>query len=191
MREFHKPVRRPGDFLESLVGAGDPSESLAHDSAAALLHRVRAAADPQLAERIVGYAAEHGVDDVAELWAGRPADSLPGALWRVYSLRHIVAGDAEHAGLLHRAGQPLASDVDAAVAGAPHLPAPDDVVRVADEVLAGAFVGDFAAALDRAAAFCRVQAAGAESLGELSDGYARYAEELGRAAQLWRAGKLS
>lgn len=191
MREFHKPVRRPGDFLETLVGDGDPSEQLAHDSAAALLHRIKAADDPSLAHRIVEYARQHGIDDVAELWADSPATSLPGALWRIYSLRHSVARDPQHASYLYRQGQGSAAAADAAVAGAPWLPTPEDLVHVADEILAGAFTGDFSMALERAAAFCRVQAAGATAIEEPAGPYTRYAEELTLAANRWRAGKLS
>lgn len=39
-------------------------------------------------------------------------------------------------------------------------PGPDEVQRVADEILRGVFAGDFAVALERAAAFCHVVSSG-------------------------------
>ena len=76
---------------------------------------------------------------------------------------------------------------------------------VADAVLSGVYAGDLAVALERAAAFCQVLATGAafdaDHLDELDPTGAvrltrgaaslvRTAEELGRAAALWRADKL-
>jgi hypothetical protein len=46
---------------------------------------------------------------------------------------------------------------------------PDEITDLADEILRGVFVGDFSIALDRAAAFCRVSAAGATSIADDSD----------------------
>lgn len=193
MREFHKPVHRPGEFLEALVGSGDPSESFAEDSAAALLHRVHESADPALAERIVAYAEEHGIDDVAELWANSSADSLPGALWRVYLIRHVVASDVDRAGRQFRAGLERVDDEPVPAGDAP---LPDEVLALANDILRGAFTGDFAVALERAAAFGRVQAAGAVALGGADEeraakAYAEFAGDLLRAARQWRAGSLA
>lgn len=194
MREFHRPVRRPSEVLESLVAAGDPADSLAHDSAAALLHRVRAAEDPSLAQRIVDYANEHGIDDVAELWADSAPDTLPGAMWRIHLLRHVVASDPARAGLQYRLGLESASPADEAVAGAPHSPSPEDVLALADDILRGAFTGDFAVALERAAAFCRIQAAGAAALdpddAPAAAAHQGFACDLTSAAARWRAGTL-
>ena len=52
------------------------------------------------------------------------------------------------------------------IAGAPVPAIPDELVAVIDTILRGAFTGDFAVALDRAAAFCRVQASGATHLAD-------------------------
>ncbi len=178
------------------MASGDASESLAGDSAAAFLHRVRQTPDPDMAERIIAYADEHGVDDVAELWAEAPAVSLPGALWRIHLLRHVVASDPRRAGLQFREGVALASDADAAVAGAPHTPSPEEIRELANTILSGAFTGDFAVALARAAAFCRIQAEGAQELGgedeqRAARAYAAFAAELTQAAAQWRAGSLT
>lgn len=196
MREFHKPVRRPSEFLEALVPSGDPSESLAHNSAAAFLRRVRASDDPALASRIVEYAQVHGVDDVAELWSEAAADTLPGAMWRLYLLRHVVASDGKLAGLRFRQGVGASSERDIVVAGAPDAPSPDEVVELANTIFRGAFAGDFAVALHRAAAFSRIQSAGAADLGSdeerrASERFAAFAQELERAASLWLRGRLN
>jgi hypothetical protein len=51
-------------------------------------------------------------------------------------------------------------------AGAVIPTGPDEITVLADEILRGLFTGDFAVALERAAAFCRVTAAGATSLAD-------------------------
>ncbi|MDO5677351.1 MAG: hypothetical protein Q4G35_07565 [Propionibacteriaceae bacterium] len=199
MREFHKPVRRPGDFIESLRGEGDPAElgGLAHDTAAALLHRVRSAPDPQIVEKLIAYADEHGVDDVAELWADAPMESLPGALWRLYLVRHTVAENPEQAGRIFARGAEV-DGVNQAIAGSPHAPTPAEVVELANQILRGAFTGDFAVALERASAFSRVMSAGASELATADDGlprravaYAALAQEFTAQAALWRLGQLT
>ena len=73
-----------------------------------------------------------------------------------------------------------------------------------DAVLTSAFDGDFAVALERAAAFCRVVAAGRAHLADdctdedeatrqtrLADGNLRMAQELEHAALLWRQNDLT
>jgi hypothetical protein len=67
------------------------------------------------------------------------------------------------------------------VAGAPSPTGPQEIVELADQILRGVFDGDFALALDRAAAFCRVAAAGTTSLADDSDGV-----ESDRAAEFTR-----
>jgi hypothetical protein len=52
------------------------------------------------------------------------------------------------------------------VAGAPTPAGPGEIDELADRILRGLFEGDFAIALDRAAAFCRVAAAGASSIAD-------------------------
>src|SRR5690606_41273056 len=63
---------------------------------------------------------------------------------------------------------------DSVGAGAPIPAGPAELVALIDTILRGAFTGDFAVALDRAAAFCRVQASGSTHLAER--GRARSAE---------------
>ncbi len=56
-------------------------------------------------------------------------------------------------------GEPVATTASA-IAGVDQAPSEDDIVRLADSILSGAFVGDFAVALERAAAFTDVVALG-------------------------------
>lgn len=202
-RPFHKPVRRPSDVIDTYVGSGDPAEitAAAHDTAAALLHRVRECRDPEAAERVIAYADAHGIDDVAELWASSDPVTLPGALWRLYLIRHTVAADPAEAAYLFGRGLSL-SEVDRAIVGAAEAPTPEEMTRLANEILRGAFEGDFALALERAAAFCRVMSLGSADLvspdettrsarGEeaRSARYSAMADELTSFARVWRAAR--
>jgi hypothetical protein len=94
--------------------------------------------------------------------------------------------------------------VHEAVAGVAEPPGPQEVRELADAVLAGAFSGDLAVALERAGAFCRVVATGwaliadrdpehhaAHRLTKRAADLARTGADLGNAAQLWRQGALS
>lgn len=197
MSGFHKPVHRPGDVLELWQGAGDPAElsQLSSDTASALLHRVKRSTDPDIVERVISYADHHGIDDVAELWSSSEPTTLPGAMWRLYLLRHVVREDAQRVGYYFKRGLEV-SGSDQAVAGANDAPTPDDVVRVATTILTGAFTGDFAVTLERAAAFCRILATGAaqansaETRTPQAVEYRDMADEMLLAARLWRTGKL-
>lgn len=179
MRKFHKPVKRPSEFLENLAGSGDPAASLAHSSAAALLHRTRTSDDPDLADRIVCYAAEHGIDDVAELWASAGERTLPRALWQIYLLRHLIAQDPVSAARRFEANAGIVGE----------SVGPEEILEIADDILRGVFTGDFAMALDMAGAFCLIQAADEDCPHRLS--FQEGAVELPQAAELWRKGKLN
>lgn len=203
MPDFHKPVRRPGDVIETLIGGGDPAEDseLAHDSAAALLGRVRGASDPALVDRVIAYADEHGIDDVAELWAVAPAETLPGAMWRIYLLRHTVVTDPDGIGYQFRRGLEVEGGPNRAIAGSSFAPTPQEVADLSTTILRGAFTGDFAVALERGSAFARVMWAGLEELAngdqersadhrKQAAGFATMADHLHAAAKLWREGQL-
>lgn len=159
-----------------------------------LLRAGRAAKDPALTERLVALVDEVGLTTLADLWAERPARSLPGALWRLYVLREWIRLSSGQVAREYGFGVGF-TDVDHAVAGV-DPPGLEEVRLAADEILRGAFTGDFAVALERAAAFCRVVVAGrayaTEGL-EAAIGAARLrdlAEDLTACARLWRAGKL-
>ena len=191
----HRPVVRDPGVLETLDEGSDPIEALhaAHESAAALLGAGRTANDPAVTERLLTLVDEIGLSTVADLWAARPARSLPGALWRLYVLREWVTSDPDRvareyaAGLQSAEPDPTLADVES--------PGPDEVRRVADEILRGVFTGDFAVALERAAAFSRVVAAGRANVAHGTvpaprAGLEQDAHDLAACARLWRTGNL-
>lgn len=206
--QHHRPVRRPSVAFDNLVGAHDPAEEtrVAHATASALLARVRADESGVSADRLVAFTDEHGIDEIAELWSKAPARTLPGALWRLYLLQLAIHSDPQTSALLYERGRVELPSVDAAIAGAPVPASPDELVALVDTILRGAFRGDFAVALERAAAFCRVQASGATHTADdyeptepsrASDLTTRalrlssYAQDLSAAGVLWRSGALA
>lgn len=206
--EFSKPVFRPSDTFDRLFESEDPAEvsRAAHTTAATLLARVRDEEDPLVVDRLIGFASEHGIDDIAQLWARSPAKSLPGALWRLYLVQLAIHGDPATASLLYERGRAELRTGDAVVAGAPTPASPDELVALIDTILRGAFTGDFAVALDRAAAFCRVQASGATHVADDYEGSEperatdltrralrldAFADELRVAARMWRRDDLT
>ncbi len=207
MAEFNKPTLFGGGEFEAFQGGEDPAAVLrtAHDSAKALLTRARDAADPGVVDRLVSYTDEHGIDALAELWARSAPHSLPGALWRIYLLRVMIHQDPDGVALLFQRGTEVLRTIDPVVAGAPLPAGPQEVSELADRILRGVFEGDFALALERAAAFCRVTAAGAVSVANDQDAaspvrasdlttraqrLAITAEELAACARLSRADTL-
>ncbi|MFJ2370903.1 DNA-directed RNA polymerase subunit beta [Microbacterium sp. NPDC087665] len=206
--QHHRPVRRPSSAFDNIVGSHDPAEEtrIAHATASALLARVRADESGVSADRLVAFTAEHGIDEIAELWSKAQARTLPGALWRLYLLQLAIHADPQTAALLYERGRVELASADAAIAGAPVPASPDEIVALIDMILRGAFRGDFAVALERAAAFCRLQAAGAT---HTADDYeateparaselttralrlASYAQDLSAASVLWRSGGLA
>ncbi|KZE43042.1 MULTISPECIES: hypothetical protein [unclassified Microbacterium] len=207
-RDFHKPIRRPAELFDRLFAAEDPAEvsRVAHSTAHALLSRVRADPSVDVVERLVAFTDDHGIDDIAELWSRSPARSLPGALWRLYLLQLMIHDDAATAALLFERGRAEMATVDPVVVGAPAPAGPEELVQLIDTILRGLFEGDFAVALERAAAFCRIQASGAT---HLADDYenteseratalttralrlSTYADDLAAAAALWRRDALT
>lgn len=180
---IHKPTKFPNRIFEAFQGGEDPAKisRVAHETAQALLSRVRADPDPAVVERLVAYTDENGIDAVAELWSRATPRSLPGALWRIYLLRMLIRQDPTGTSFLFQRGVEVASTIDPVVAGAAQPTGPDEIIVLADAILRGIYTGDFAVALDRAAAFCRVMSAGATSLADDAD-----AAEPDRAAELTR-----
>ncbi len=174
----------------------DPVAKLhaAHESAAALLRTGRAAGDPEVTARLIALTDEVGLDTLAQVWSVRPARSLPGVLWRLYLLREWVVTAPELAAREYAAGIRF-TEPNHVVAGV-DPPGPAEVRRVSDEILRGVFDGDFAVALERAAAFCQVVASGRADVTEGSKAVltaARLQEmalDLAAGARLWRTGKL-
>ncbi|WP_375389669.1 DNA-directed RNA polymerase subunit beta [uncultured Amnibacterium sp.] len=189
MAEFHRPVRMPSEHFDFVKGGEDPAVLVrsAHETAQALVSRVRAHPDPEVVDRLVSFAEREGIDAVAELWSRAAALSLPGALWRLYLLREMVRRDPDLVSLAFNRGAERLRSIDPVVAGAPSPAGPEEIMALADEILRGVFEGDLGLALDRAAAFARVTADGSLDLADDAD-----ATEPGRADVLTtRAARLS
>jgi len=169
--DFHKPTQYSGDKFDEYEGGEDPAQILrvAHDTAHALVDRARETDDPAVIDRLVAYTDANGIDALAELWARSSPRSLPGALWRIYLIRVLIRQDPAGIALLFQRGTEVLGTIDPVVAGAPSPAGPQEVLEVADQILRGVFTGDLGIALDRAAAFCRVEAAGAASIADDQD----------------------
>jgi hypothetical protein len=165
-RSHHRPMTPGGGFFAEIAGGADPAQVReAGDLAATVLVRgARTSDDPQVAERIVHLAETEGLETLAEVWSGAPADTLAGSLWRLFLLRSWVYAAPEEVAAEYDAGQRRV-DVARVVAGVADPPGPDELRRMVDDVLRGIARGDFAVTLFRAAAFARIVAAGRAALG--------------------------
>lgn len=186
----------PGDAaFDAMPGGDDPGEraEAAHRTAALMVRGARSSGDAEIVGRIVRLADEQGLDTLADLWADAPADSLPGALWRLYLVRSWVHNDPRAAAREFAAGR-RHTPVSEVVAGVVDPPGADEVRQLTDTVLRGVATGDLAMTLDRAAAFCRVVSAGRAELPDTSVDQAvrlvTLAEQLESAARSERAGHL-
>jgi hypothetical protein len=181
---------KPGaEFFAEIVGGEDPARvSEAADRAANLLVRgARRTDDPAVAERVLRLADTEGIETIAEVWSGSPADSLAGCLWRLFVLRSWVYADPGTVAREYDAGRRTAQ-VAQVVAGVADPPGPDELRTMVDAVLRGIAGSDFADVLFRAAAFARVVATGRAVLDDATE------EEVARmlvlAEQLEAAGHL-
>jgi len=120
-----------------------------------------------VADRLLHLAETEGIETIAEVWAGSPADSLAGCLWRLYLLRSwVYAAPVQVAGEFE-AGRARAQ-VARVVAGVADPPGPEELKTMIDQVLRGIAAGDFADVLLRASAFARVVATGRATLSDPS-----------------------
>jgi hypothetical protein len=185
---------KPGaDFFVDLEGGHDPAlVREAADRAATLLVRgARGSDDTGIADRLERLADTEGLETLAELWAGSPADTLAGCLWRLYVLRTWVYADPSLSARQFEAGR-MRAQVARVVAGVADPPGPDELRAMIDEVLRGIAEREFADVLLRASAFARVVATGRAELSQ--EGAARMltvAEHLEAAAHLELAGDLA
>jgi hypothetical protein len=192
----HRPMLPGARRFEALADDVDPAaRSEAADRCATLLVRgAHDTADEAVVARVVHLADTEGLDTLADLWAGSAADSLAGALWRLYLLRSWVYADPAGAAREFDAGR-RHTPVHEVVAGVVDPPGPVEVRRVTDQVLRGVVQGDFADTLFRAAAFARVVAAGRVHAGTAEAGTS-HASDLSAsrlltlAEQLERAGTM-
>jgi hypothetical protein len=197
----HRPA--PHADLTALIDAagGASQSSRAEIAAATAAVLVEAGRSHESGDgcRFVELADQVGLETLAALWQDADPVSLPGALWALYLLRQWCRTASEEVRLLWRAGEP-AAPADAVVAGVAEPGDSGSVQNVADAVLNGLYRGDFAVALERAAALFRVVAAGRRELagpderGAAERGLAerneRAAADLAAAATKWRAGTL-
>ncbi len=188
MRPHHRPTTPGVGFFEAIQSGADPLQLReAADRAATLLVRgAHDSTDNDIADRVLHLADSEGLETLAELWSGSPADSLAGSLWRLYLLRSWVYADPAGAAREFEAGQ-LRAQVARVVAGVADPPGPDELRRMIDEVLRGIAEGEFADVLLRAAAFARVVATGRASLPATST-HAETVRMLTLAEQLEHAG---
>lgn len=131
----------------------------AERAAEVLVRGSRADLDDAAVERVVTLARDEGIDALAEVWAGAPADSLSGCLWRLYVIREFVHANPVTVAREFAAGR-SSSEFAEVVAGVVDPPGPDAVRDLTDQVLRGVVTGDFADTLFRAAAFTRILAHG-------------------------------
>jgi hypothetical protein len=186
-RPHHRPMTPGDEFFADIVGGADPAQLReAGDLAATLLVRGVRDGDAELAERVVRLADTEGLETLAEVWSGAPADTLAGCLWRLYLLRSWVHAAPHEVAREFEAGQ-VRAQVARVVAGVADPPGPDELRRMVDEVLRGITASDFADTLLRAAAFARVVATGRAALDRSPDEVARL---LTMAEQLEAAGHL-
>ena len=167
----------PGDrYFEELEAGADPAAvAEAADRAATLIVRgARNGDQAEVGERLLHLAETEGIETIAELWSGAPADSLAGCLWRLYVLRQWVYADPVGVAHQYDAGRAHA-EVAGAVAGVADPPGPDELKTMIDQVLRGIAGSDFADVLFRAAAFARVVATGRAALPGNTDDAVRMA----------------
>lgn len=194
----HRPALR-SDLTALIDAAGGTSTGsraeIAAATAAAVVHAGRDADGDDAEERFVDLADRVGLDTLAALWRDADPVSLAGALWALYLLRQWCRTSPEEVSRLWRRGE-AAAPADAVVAGVSDYADHAAMQRAADAVLTGAYRGDFAVALERAAAMFRVLAAGRRDLAardveaqQDAPGGAGAGTDLDRAAQLDRAAR--
>ncbi|WP_418969866.1 thymidine phosphorylase [Alloscardovia omnicolens] len=192
-------------LIDHMAGGADPQavRELAHSTAEALLDRVRHTQDPEVVQRVITLVDTEGVDTIAELWAQADAESLPGILWRLYTMRTWMHNNRKSLAVLWTEAE-LPPTAASAITGVNVSPEADDIARTADSILSGAFTGDLAVALDRSSSFCHVVArALVERAKKLAPGVHRdavvknarhlvtTAQDFAQGAKLWRSGELS
>jgi hypothetical protein len=178
-RRHHRPSLPGAQAFEAIEGDSDPAllSEAADRAAQALVRGTRDQTDEALVARVVHLADSEGLDTLAELWSNAPADSLAGALWRLYLLRTWVYAAPHTAAREFDRGRRHVP-VSEVISGVVEPPGPDQVRALVDQVLSGVVVGEFADTLFRAAAFARVAAAGRVHDDPQPDHDASYATDL-------------
>ena len=195
MSEFKKPSLPGPALFEAQADGADPAELAAagHRIATLLVRGPRNDTDQGLVDRVLHLADEEGLAVIADLWSHAGADSLAGALWRLYLLRTWVHRQPEQAAREYAAGKAYAP-VHEVLAGVVDPPGPEEVIALVDTVVRGIVGDDLDVTLDRAASFAHIVGVGRAQLvsgdphsaAKLVD----TAMHLRRAAELERSGEL-
>ena len=203
---FRRPAMLDAGVAAYIPGGIDPARraEMGHITAAIIMHQTRTSEDPEMVARLLNLVEDQGIDTLAEIWAYAEPDTLPGALWRLYSLQQTTRNDGERVAHWYKLGLPTAQ-VAGAVAGVVEPPTSTHLNRVIDEVLSGFFTGDLAVALERAAAYARVLVTGiafdadarevddaalSSSMTKVAANLQLLAAQFDESAKLWRNGEL-
>jgi len=206
----HKPVTMPpwrveaSEDIDEAIWRSHPEHraGLARDTAHLIVGRVTGVELPgDTASRIRQFVLDGGLDDVAQLWGDSPANSLPGALWRLYRVRDQIAKQPADIARLLALGHEGLDTIDPIVAGLEDPVTADGVLALADTVFFGALEGNLQGALARAGALAKLVAAGllavphdqeeSFSLARASLAWGVVAEELIHACQVEGSASLS
>lgn len=195
MSEFKRPSLPGPALFEAQADGVDPAALAAagHRIATLLVRGPRSDDDQGLVDRVLHLADDEGLGTIAELWSHAAADSLPGALWRLYLLRTWVHRQPDQAAREYSAGKAYAP-VYEVLAGVVDPPGPDQVIELVDAVVRGIVGRDFDVTLDRAASFAHIVGVGRSQL-DSGDPHSAAklvdtAMHLRRAAELERADRL-
>jgi hypothetical protein len=158
---FRRPALLFPTRAEEIPGDPDPQDhtELAHSSARALLDGVYHATEEDVVQRVLHLVQEEGLEDLAVLWSGSPALSLPGALWRLYVLHTWTQRNSDDVVRRYRRGAQTVPGLRY-LSGVAEPPDVDEVRATMDQILRGAFTGDLGLALRRAAAVAVICAHG-------------------------------
>jgi len=195
MSDFKKPSLPGSGLFEAQAEGADPAEMAAagHRIANLLVRGPHNDEDQGLVDRVLHLADEEGLGVIADLWSHAAADSVAGALWRLYLLRTWVYREPDQAAREFAAGKAFAP-VHEVLAGVVDPPGPQEVIALVDTVVRGIVGVAFDVTLDRAAAFAHIVGVGRAQLetgdplsaAKLVDTamHLRHAAELERAARL-------
>lgn len=194
--KFRRPAMLEPETLEYLEGEEDPAVSRESAHTAARIFVDAPAGqwsdpDPQTARALVDAVRREGPDLLAELWAHSPAETLPGALWRLTKIYLQVHADIQYFTDLtgkgfaeHAAGKSATPGCKVDVAGW------DNEVT---QLLAAKGTADFAQLLEHSANLLAAFAAGLRAEGAAArkvELLQHTAAELTLARSLFKAGKL-
>lgn len=193
-----RPAHRPKltDDCDSFEHGYDPAD--VSDTAHATAWLVAYGKTPDdvslTAEQQARLATMLGQEDLevfAHLWSRCPADSLPGALWRLYAVAIWATRNPQTAAREFDAGRSRVPVMEA-IAGVADPPGPTEVADMVQGALRGLGGQNLAMVFFRVAAFARVVAAGRAHLAESAPACAAVDQEVAALADtavtLYQAG---